>query len=350
MSFIKLDLMKCPTKKLEELACGKAPQSKQKGRGVQVIVADPPWDSVVLSNTHSNDTYQLLSEQDLLRFFRKISKLFVPTAEMPVGDIFIWFTNDKFDLAVDCLRASGYEWIGMNSWHKACIDGRPMKMSPYRGNTEFFLVGRKQLSSQDTTFQTSRGIVAPPFSQTEHSSKPVEFYTEYLPFHAESRSLVYGRPWSQVRKCDFFTRHSQEGFVSFGNEYVGPRLLLSPEKLIDFLSPSLATAKKSPDKIESRSRKAEVTKTTTNTTTTTIKFDIVIEPFSLCGTNHKKRARSDSLLSEKTNHKMTKVVVDGKWDAFLLQNKGEQALVKWALPQKGYAEEEWVDKDCIEGV
>lgn len=188
----------------------------------QVIVLDCPWECIFLASDHHENTYKLASSTKLLQLFHQIRTWFTPRKGQ-VGHIFIWFTNDKLELAMQCLAAAGYKYIGINSWHKATQEDVPYKLSPYRGNVEMFLVGEKRTPGTESLCKTQRGFCAPPYVSM-HSSKPLEFYTEFLPFFA--RNNLYGKPWSKVEKVDLFTRHSQDGFLSVGNEFVGRRELV----------------------------------------------------------------------------------------------------------------------------
>lgn len=317
--FLEMDLLSVTMENrhaFQEMVC--------QGRNMQVVVADPPWESTFLATNHSQDTYKLIDSRRLLDIFTAIKTWFVPTEKERVGELYLFFTNDKFQLALDCLNMAGYTLVGMNSWHKATKDKRPMAISPYRGNVEMFLVGRKSWKNESLTFKTSRGFVAPPHTAA-HSSKPLEFYTEFLPTLAQHRGM-FDKPWSQVAKCDLFTRHAQEGFVSIGNEYHGPR--------------------------------THVLKTMSNISEAVT--DLVSVSISESERNGKKRTRPQvKIITEsfKRRTKTTRFIVDQdvtvlgprkvQWKATVLETEKEKLLVKWKTPKPGWAKQEWVSQDMI---
>jgi N6-adenosine-specific RNA methylase IME4 len=218
----QIDILKTSPECLRALAL----DGHHKGmKQVQLITADPPWESTCLHSGHAESVYKLIPDKDMIHFFASLKKWFTPTKTCPVGLMVIWFCNDKFDLSLKCLNAAGYDLIGINSWHKTRLNDEPLGLNMFRGNVELFMVGRKQLKKGNGKIHTSRGIIAQPFSDS-HSSKPLEFYTEYLPFLVKNLILkkTSGRTYENIQMCDLFTRHSQKGFVSMGDEFEGERV------------------------------------------------------------------------------------------------------------------------------
>lgn len=263
----------------------------------RVIVTDCPWECDFLASNHDKDTYALAPEAKLLQLFRTIRGWFTPTEDEPNGHLIVWFTNDKLELALRCLIEAGYTYIGINSWHKATYEGVPYKMSPFRGNVEMFIIGEKLVGDAESLCKTQRGFCAPPFI-TMHSSKPLEFYTVFLPFFAKAN--MYGRPWEQVEKVDLFTRHSQHGFLSVGNEFYGRRS--------DSVPRTLRTKKHTANNKNA---------------------------------GRKRKVRDLGMRIEvRGTHK-------AKWGAVILGESESQYLVQWDRPVRGCPAEEWVNKDVV---
>lgn len=265
--------------------------SKLRVRNPQVMVTDCPWPSNTLASNHDSTTYKLASRGKLRRLFLQVRDMFTPTADQRVGHLFIWFTSDMLEFALELLRLAGYTYIGINSWHKATLDrNKPYKMSPHRGNAELFLIGEK-LFAGESRVETSRGFCASPFI-SKHSSKPLDFYTKFLPFFA--RNQLYGRPWAEVEKVDFFSRHSQGGFLSVGNEFYGRR------------DPSIAQARPS----------------------------VLL----------KKRAASQHHMNEKVT---VSGAANAEWAATIVGERDDRYQVRWTYPTRGSRAVEWVDKDVV---
>lgn len=304
--FLELDLVAndLTPHKLQHMVCGSSKQN------YQVIVADPPWMSTCLPTDHHDTTYELISSDKLLGLFNAVDRLFVPSESMPLGEMFMWFTMDKFELALECMQVAGYNLVSIHSWHKTCRDGTPMKMSPHRSNVELFLVGRK-LWNADADFRTTRGFSAPPFLQM-HSSKPVEFYTEYLPIRAPH----YGREWAKVKKLDLFTRHSQHGVLSMGNEYFGPRI--QPEK------PTIVR----------------------NPATTIKRIRSEYQPISEEYNKMMKKRQTARRPKFQVGDIVRVLGQNSSWEAKVLRTT-DKVYVEWVKPQRGAAPKDWVEFDNI---
>lgn len=210
----------------------------------QVVVADPPWATAHVPKDHDKTTYALIDDDRMLDFFaERVRHLFAPTKADPIGYLFVWFTSDKLELAMQCLAAADYTYCGLNSWVKATMsEGLPHKGSQRRGNCECFLVGKKELVPTPYV-RTFRALLAPP-AVTTHSSKPSEFYTRLLP---HDLYLPYGgKPWSKVHKVDIFRRTIEPGFVCVGNQYHGEDPIQSTVEAVDRSFQRLARAMKRP--------------------------------------------------------------------------------------------------------
>jgi N6-adenosine-specific RNA methylase IME4 len=374
VNFLQIDLLQQPRSN----ATFKKSIFKSTSANVQVIVADPPWESILLAANHHQDTYNLISSEDMLALFRRLNTWFVPNAREQVGELYLWFTNDKFDLALECLNAAGYRWVGLNSWHKGRLDGQPMALSPFRGNTEFFLVGRKSLANDNLTMKTSRGFVAPPYS-AEHSSKPLEFYTQFLPFSAESRGFTFGKPWSQVLKCDLFTRHSQEGFISIGNQYRGPRTIKAAPQVLALPPPPPPPLEKNAQdvfqflaELEDISNQIKPLKKRCRDELPNLRdpgvlkgcaqahpfFDIDLVTEDLALASMPKQFKPNLNTTSTTTAITSKIIVGALVDvntgqklhaAKVIKMIGDRALVEWTQKRRGFASQEWVTQDCIKG-
>ncbi len=323
---------------------------------VQVIVADPPWDSIYLAAHHNKNTYPLASPEELLALFRRLDCWFVPTAREQTGELYLWFTNDKFELALECLRAAGYQWVGLNSWHKRCVDGQPMKPSPMRGNAEFFLVGRKSWTN-DFRMQASRGVMAEPYLK-EHSSKPLEFYTQFLPFLAESRARgrIFGKPWSRVVKCDLFTRHAQEGFISVGNQFRGVRTSADDKEDISQFLQELEeitapiTERSKPLKKRERGEAPLPAGPLVSPIFLTrdgrlLEMQYLVVDIDLVFEDSQKRLKPTEITPGAFVDVYTKKKIH---TAKVVQIRDGRVMVEWTNKRKGFAFQEWVAQDSLQ--
>ena len=171
------------------------------------IIADPPW-------SYSNGGpqggvdghYQTMSESDLC--FMPIPDLLAPDAVL-----LLWATWPQLPVAVEVLRAWGFEyvtgfpWIKVDSIQPTLFGG--VGFVPHygvgywaRGATEMVLIGRRgNVSPPDAGFV---GLLSP---NAYHSRKPDSLY-EY----AESLPGPY---------LELFARRPRDGWDVFGNEVEG---------------------------------------------------------------------------------------------------------------------------------
>lgn len=107
-----------------------------------------------------------------------------------------------------------------------------------KGTCERFFVGRKTFGKEvnaddwkdvvlnDTAnLYTSHSFSAPVFDSLMHSSKPLEFYTNFLPKFVEVYAK-FEKKFSFYRKLDLFTRQTHPNFLSVGLQYNGVRMNL----------------------------------------------------------------------------------------------------------------------------
>ncbi len=113
------------------------------------IVADPPWqyeDMTAPWRSSSAPTYSLMSTVEI--------------ASLPVGDIatpdahlYLWAVLPMVGVAIDVVRAWGFEPDTMLTW---CKPGEGLGAG-YRGNTEHLIVCRRGFSYINPTCATCRG-------------------------------------------------------------------------------------------------------------------------------------------------------------------------------------------------
>lgn len=201
-----------------------------------VICMDPPWKTGIIRS----DAYNTEDDQKMLDFFsNRVSKLFTPSEKEKEGFLFLWYLNNKRSFSLRCLYAAGYEIIADETWNKTTNDGNDRLMSLYRGTAEHFFVGRKKLNhhvnpndwkkvvlNDDVNMYASHSFSGAPFSSMMHSSKPLEFYTDFVPTFLKiyASHLVYHESFKKCRKLDLFTREIQPGYLSAGLQFHGVRM------------------------------------------------------------------------------------------------------------------------------
>ncbi|AVH41846.1 MT-A70 family methyltransferase [Agrobacterium tumefaciens] len=166
----------------------------------EMIVIDPPWGFDLYSKEGAKKSalakYELMKDVDILA--------------MPVGKLasmncllYCWATAPQLPLAIDCVKAWGFEYKSVLVWKKTTPSGKTRMGTGYRVRTtgEVVVVATlgnpKQAQIPQTIFD---GIAR------EHSRKPDEFYE------------LCDRVMPHARRADVFARESRAGWHSFGNE------------------------------------------------------------------------------------------------------------------------------------
>lgn len=269
----------------------------------------------------------------MLKFFRdEVSLFYTPSRTDPSGNLFLWFTNDKMFLAIQCLEAAGYTLVGIDSWLKARKDGGHFDMSRYRGDCEHFLIGKKKLNGVPSHFHAARGLLAPPATST-HSSKPDQFYTRYLPEYAK-KIANYGKPWGKVKKLDIFRRDIQVGFLCLGNQYHGT----NPNVVMDLMQ-----AKSDIDDCNAKDARRRVVQTTA-------KIARIVSTNKTVSSKKRTRSEADD---DQVNgdfgvgDKIRVAGIDGRrkvyWPATVVERSADKVKVQW----KNHNYAEWVSTEAV---
>jgi len=175
----------------------------------KTVVIDPPWPMKSATNPVTLDEfnyreklpYESMTTQEIITF---------PINDFADEDalIFLWVANGRTvddepipALGFRCLLEWGFRYNSMIHWLKNQVN---CLWSPIAITTETCLFGwRKQpldlINSMKNVFEAPRGA---------HSEKPARFY-----------QLL--RAWTPEPRIDIFARNAHEGFVGWGDEYVG---------------------------------------------------------------------------------------------------------------------------------
>jgi N6-adenosine-specific RNA methylase IME4 len=166
----------------------------------EMIVIDPPWGFDLYSKEGAKKSalakYELMRDRDIL--------------DLPVGGLasmncllYCWATAPQLPLAIECVKAWGFEYKSLLVWRKTTPSGKIRMGTGYRFRTtgEVVVVATlgnpKQAHIPQTVFD---GIAR------EHSRKPEEFYD------------ICDRVMPHARRADVFARQQRPGWDSFGNE------------------------------------------------------------------------------------------------------------------------------------
>ena len=177
----------------------------------RTVVIDFPWD-VTLS--HDMDRilqgsglrpsldYKTMSESEQANF--DINEFAADACAL-----FIWCTNGKLKsgrpcllVALETLERWGFNYRMTLVWKKP--SGYAI-WSPFRGETEFVLFATRGTFNYPPYGKFSNVFEAP---ITKHSEKPAKFYQML-------------RRWTKPPRIDIFARRAHEGFIGWGDEYVG---------------------------------------------------------------------------------------------------------------------------------
>lgn len=166
----------------------------------EMIVIDPPWGFDLYSKEGAKKSamaqYDVMSDDDIKR--------------MPVGQLasmncllYCWATAPQLPLAIECVKAWGFEYKSLLVWRKVTAGGKIRMGTGYRVRTtgEVVVVATLGNPKQSSVPQTIFDGVA-----REHSRKPDEFYA------------LCDRVMPHARRADVFARERRAGWHSFGNE------------------------------------------------------------------------------------------------------------------------------------
>ena len=166
----------------------------------ELLVIDPPWGFDLYSKEGAKKSalakYELMKDSDILS---------LPVGKLASMDclLYCWATAPQLPLAVECVKAWGFEYKSLLVWRKITAAGKIRMGTGYRVRTtgEVIVVATlgnpKQAHIPQTVFD---GIAR------EHSRKPDEFYA------------LCDRVMPHARRADVFARESRAGWHTFGNE------------------------------------------------------------------------------------------------------------------------------------
>jgi N6-adenosine-specific RNA methylase IME4 len=166
----------------------------------ELIVIDPPWGFDLYSKEGAKKSalakYELMTDAVI--------------KSLPVGNLasmdcllYCWSTAPQLPLAIDCIKAWGFEYKSLLMWRKVTSNGKIRMGTGYRVRTtgELIIVGTLGKPKQTVIPQTIFDGVA-----REHSRKPDEFYD------------LCNKIMPQARRADVFARQRRDGWHSFGDE------------------------------------------------------------------------------------------------------------------------------------
>lgn len=166
----------------------------------ELLVIDPPWGFDLYSKEGAKKSalakYDLMTDSDIL--------------SMPVGSlasmnclVYCWATAPQLPLAIECVKAWGFEYKSLMVWRKTTTNGKIRLGTGYRVRTtgEVVVVATLGNPKQSHIPQTVFDGLA-----REHSRKPDEFYQ------------ICDRVMPHARRADVFAREERDGWHSFGNE------------------------------------------------------------------------------------------------------------------------------------
>ncbi|TAV48419.1 hypothetical protein ELI30_08950 [Rhizobium leguminosarum] len=164
------------------------------------IVIDPPWGFDLYSKEGAKKS--ALAKYELMNDAQIIS---LPVGKLASMDCLLccWATAPQLPLAIECVKAWGFEYKSLLVWRKTTPGGKIRMGTGYRVRTtgEVIVVATLGNPKQTAIPQTIFDGIA-----REHSRKPDEFYS------------LCDRVMPHARRADVFARESRAGWHSFGNE------------------------------------------------------------------------------------------------------------------------------------
>jgi N6-adenosine-specific RNA methylase IME4 len=127
-----------------------------------VALIDPPWNYEIPGRGTPENHYPVMTDDEIM-------SLKIPAAENSA--LFLWATYPKLDIAIDILRAWGFEYKSHLVWVKDKIGTGYY----FRGKHELLLLGIKG-SGLGVPAEADRHPSVLEAPRTEHSRKPVEVY------------------------------------------------------------------------------------------------------------------------------------------------------------------------------
>lgn len=166
----------------------------------ELLAIDPPWGFDLYSEEGAGKSasahYRTMTDSDVLA---------LPVGRLASMDclLYLWATAPQLPLAIDCVRAWGFEYKSYMVWRKTTAAGKTRMGPGYRVRTtgELVVVATLGNPRQDSVPQTIFDGIA-----REHSRKPEEFYD------------LCDRVMPHARRADVFTRQRRPGWDAFGNE------------------------------------------------------------------------------------------------------------------------------------
>lgn len=169
----------------------------------KVILADPPWGYECKSPTGSprpescqqaggaSYYYEVMSKEEICK---------IPVSEIAEKDsvLFLWGTVPLLPDAFEVMKAWGFEYKTMITWHKLRCKGMGYW---FRGHTEQLLLGvRGNIRAFRSLTPNIQSIKV-----TEHSRKPPEF-----------RNIIEDVTVGLEPKIELFAREKREGWDAWG--------------------------------------------------------------------------------------------------------------------------------------
>lgn len=166
----------------------------------ELIVIDPPWGFDLYSKEGAKKSalakYELMKDAEVRT---------LPVGKLASMDclLYCWATAPQLPLAIECVKAWGFEYKSVLVWRKTTPAGKIRMGTGYRVRTtgEVVVVATlgnpKQAAIPQTIFD---GIAR------EHSRKSDEFYA------------VCDRVMRHARRADVFALEQRQGWHAFGND------------------------------------------------------------------------------------------------------------------------------------
>lgn len=168
--------------------------------GFQMIMADPPWEYRMRSNKGYDKSPQAHYECESPE---QIKGLPVAALAAEHSLLWLWTVNPMLPLALDVIKAWGFEFKTAGHWVKRTKHGKLAFGTGYllRGAGEPFLIATR---GAPKTTRAVRSVIEGPLR--EHSRKPDEAF-------AAAELLM---PLAQ--RLELFSRQPREGWATWGNE------------------------------------------------------------------------------------------------------------------------------------
>lgn len=191
--------------------------------GFGLIMADPPWSYSMRSEKGyakaPEGQYQTMAPGD-------IKALPVELLAAPDCLLWLWAVNPQLQLAIDVLRAWGFEFKTAGTWVKRSIYGKINMGTGYilRSANEPFLIGTR--GSPKTTRATRSAVITYDDrcgADLQEGDWPIESITIEAPLLGHSRKpdaafQACEALMPEARKLELFSRTSRVGWSAWGDE------------------------------------------------------------------------------------------------------------------------------------